>query len=30
MVESPTINSFFKPSANIITLNPSIQKVKKK
>mgnify|MGYP004709668535 FL=1 len=29
-VEAPTINSFFKPSANIITLNPSIQKVKKK
>lgn len=28
-VESPTINSFFKPSANIITLSPPIQKVKK-
>lgn len=29
-VESPTINSLFQPNANIITLNPSSQKVKKK
>lgn len=30
IVESPTINSLFKPNANIVTLNPLPQKVKKK
>lgn len=29
-VETPTLNSFFKPEASIITLNPAPQKVKKK